>query len=65
MKLVELVAPRELAVREVKVPEPGQLFKCPDQADSLELIAETEGKALYEGILAEKLVSHAEIQADL
>ncbi len=43
-----------------KAPEPGQLFKCPEQADSLELIAETEGEAFYKGDLAEKIVSHSE-----
>ncbi|MGV9172038.1 MAG: gamma-glutamyltransferase [Promethearchaeia archaeon] len=42
-----------------KVPKPGQLFRLPDHARSLELIAESEGEAFYQGELAEKIVAHA------
>ena len=42
-----------------KAPKPGQLFKFPAQARTLELIAETEGEAFYHGELAEKIVDHA------
>ncbi|MFX1239077.1 MAG: gamma-glutamyltransferase family protein, partial [Promethearchaeota archaeon] len=43
-----------------KAPQSGQLFKCPDQADTLELIAETEGEAFYKGELAQKIIKYAE-----
>jgi gamma-glutamyltranspeptidase/glutathione hydrolase len=42
-----------------KAPKPGQLFKFPAQAQTLELIAETEGEAFYHGELAKKIVNHA------
>jgi len=43
-----------------KPPEPGQLFKFPAQAKTLDLIAKTEGEAFYSGNLAKKIVFHAE-----
>lgn len=42
-----------------KAPKPGDLFKLPNHADTLELIAETEGDAFYKGSLAEKFEEHA------
>ena len=43
-----------------RAPHPGELFKFPDQARSLELIASSRGEAFYHGALAEKMVAHSE-----
>ncbi len=43
-----------------KPPKPGQLFKCPEQVKTLELIAETEGEAFYRGEIAKKIANHAQ-----
>ena len=43
-----------------KPPSPGQLFKCPPQAETLKKIAKTKGEAFYSGELAKKIVSHSE-----
>lgn len=40
-------------------PLPGQLFKFPAQAETLKLIAQTEGEAFYSGELAKKIAEHA------
>lgn len=40
-------------------PQAGQLFKYPEQASTLELIASTHGQAFYRGELAEKIVADA------
>jgi gamma-glutamyltranspeptidase/glutathione hydrolase len=40
-------------------PKPGELFKFPKHADTLEQIARTRGEAFYRGALAEKLEAHA------
>jgi gamma-glutamyltranspeptidase/glutathione hydrolase len=40
-------------------PHAGELFKYPDQASTLELIASTRGKAFYQGELAEKIAADA------
>jgi len=40
-------------------PMAGQLFKWAKHADALEKIAETKGKAFYQGELAEKIEAHA------
>jgi len=40
-------------------PYPGELFHCPDQARTLELIAATKGETFYRGALAEKIAAHA------
>jgi gamma-glutamyltranspeptidase/glutathione hydrolase len=45
-----------------RAPRPGEYFRCPAQAESLEAIAGTRGRALYEGELARKTVACA--QAD-
>jgi gamma-glutamyltranspeptidase / glutathione hydrolase len=42
-----------------RAPEAGQLFRNPDQARSLRLIAESEGRAFYEGELAEQIAAAA------
>jgi gamma-glutamyltranspeptidase/glutathione hydrolase len=39
--------------------EAGELFSSPAMANSLELIAKTEGEAFYRGSLTEKMVGHA------
>ena len=43
-------------------PRPGEIFRFPDQAKTLSLIASTKGKAFYEGVLAEKIVAHSRNQ---
>ncbi len=42
-----------------RAPKPGELFRFPDHAATLELIAETRGDAFYRGELAVKLEDHA------
>ena len=42
-----------------EAPRTGQLYSCPDQAKTLELIAKTDGEAFYSGELAKKIVNHA------
>ncbi len=42
-----------------RAPQVGQLFKYPDQATTLELIASTKGEAFYRGELAEKMIADA------
>lgn len=42
-----------------RAPKAGERFRCADQARSLRLIAETGGRALYEGALAEKIAADA------
>ncbi len=42
-----------------KAPKPGDFIKLPYHANTLELIAETEGEAFYKGELAEKIEDHA------
>jgi gamma-glutamyltranspeptidase/glutathione hydrolase len=50
---------REAFLRDGKAPKPGQMFNFPAQANSLELIADTEGHAFYHGELAKKIVDYA------
>ncbi|MEE8507822.1 MAG: gamma-glutamyltransferase, partial [Myxococcota bacterium] len=38
-----------------KAPRAGELFRSPDHAESLRLIAETKGEAFYRGVLAERI----------
>ena len=40
-------------------PQPGELFRFPDHAATLEKIASTKGEAFYRGELAEKMEAHA------
>lgn len=42
-----------------RAPEPGERFRNPAQAEALRLIADSEGEALYRGVLANRLVAHA------
>ncbi|QNI08695.1 gamma-glutamyltransferase family protein [Mycobacterium kubicae] len=42
-----------------RAPQPGQLFRFPDHAATLEEIADTNGEVFYRGHLAEKLAAHA------
>nr|WP_269821512.1 gamma-glutamyltransferase family protein [Mycobacterium ostraviense] len=42
-----------------RAPKPGELFRFPAHADTLEKIAATHGEAFYRGELAEKLEAHA------
>jgi gamma-glutamyltranspeptidase/glutathione hydrolase len=42
-----------------RAPYPGELFRCPDQARTLEIIAATKGEAFYRGALAEQIAAHA------
>ena len=42
-----------------RAPQPGETFLFPDQARTLQRIAETKGEAFYKGELAEKMVAHS------
>ena len=42
-----------------RAPRPGEGFRIPDAASSLELIARTRGEAFYRGELAERMTAHA------
>ena len=42
-----------------RAPHPGEVFRFPDHAATLEAIARTKGDAFYKGALAEKLEAHA------
>jgi len=48
-----------------RAPHPGELFRCPDQARTLETIAATQGEAFYRGALAERIVAHAQATGGL
>ncbi len=48
-----------------RAPYPGELFRCPDQAGTLERIAATKGEAFYRGALAEQIVAHAKATGGL
>jgi gamma-glutamyltranspeptidase/glutathione hydrolase len=43
-----------------RAPEPGELFRHPEQARTLSLIAESRGDAFYRGELAERMVAHSQ-----
>lgn len=43
-----------------RAPAPGELFRLPEHATTLEKIAATKGAAFYTGDLAEKMQAHAE-----
>ncbi len=43
-------------------PHPGERFRFPDQADTLEAIAISRGDAFYRGALAERMAAHARAQ---
>jgi len=42
-----------------RAPQPGEVFKFPDHAATLETIAKSKGEAFYNGPLAERLESHS------
>jgi len=42
-----------------RAPRPGELFRCPNQAATLETIAATKGESFYHGTLAERIAAHA------
>jgi gamma-glutamyltranspeptidase/glutathione hydrolase len=42
-----------------RAPDAGSLFRSPDHAQTLELIAESEGEAFYRGELARRIAAHA------
>src|SRR6185295_12477543 len=42
-----------------RAPAPGEIFRCPPMARTLELIAATHGDAFYQGELAEAMTAHA------
>ncbi|MBN1936858.1 MAG: gamma-glutamyltransferase family protein [Anaerolineae bacterium] len=48
-----------------RAPHPGELFRCPDQARTLETIAATKGEAFYRGALAERIAAHAKATGGL
>ena len=43
-----------------RAPQAGEYFRSAGHARSLRLIAETKGKAFYEGVLAEEIAAHAQ-----
>ncbi len=43
-----------------RAPAAGEVFRCPDQAETLELIADTKGEAFYRGRIAERIATAAE-----
>lgn len=43
-----------------KVPEPGEIWKLPQQAETLQLIADSRAEAFYRGALAEKIASFSQ-----
>lgn len=45
-----------------RAPEAGQLFRFPDQAVSLTMIAASKGEAFYRGELAKRIVAHSQAQ---
>lgn len=48
-----------------RAPRPGERFRSPDHAATLETIAETRGEAFYRGSLAERIAAHAEATGGL
>jgi gamma-glutamyltranspeptidase/glutathione hydrolase len=42
-----------------RAPRPGEIFRFPDQAKTLEAIAASRGDAFYRGTLAEQMVAHS------
>jgi gamma-glutamyltranspeptidase/glutathione hydrolase len=45
-----------------RAPAAGELFRCPEQAETLELIAASRGEAFYRGALAERIVAAAKLE---
>lgn len=42
-----------------RAPRPGEIFRCPEHAETLERIAESRGEAFYRGSIAERIVADA------
>lgn len=42
---------------EGRAPQPGELFRCPDQADTLAAIADSRGETFYRGSIARKIAA--------
>jgi gamma-glutamyltranspeptidase/glutathione hydrolase len=57
--LVDQPGFRDAFMPKGRPPHPGELFRHPEQAKTLALIAETKGEAFYRGELAEKIVAHS------
>jgi gamma-glutamyltranspeptidase/glutathione hydrolase len=49
----------ETFLPEGRAPKAGEYFSSPGHARTLRLIAETRGKAFYEGIIAEEIAAYA------
>ena len=45
-----------------RAPQPGEMFRFPEQAYSLSMIGASKGKAFYCGELAKKIVAHSQAQ---
>ncbi|MBI2311593.1 MAG: gamma-glutamyltransferase family protein [Betaproteobacteria bacterium] len=61
-ELKDLPGFAEAFLRGGRAPLPGERFTLPDQATTLERIAETRGEAFYRGDLAEKICAFARAQ---
>ncbi len=48
---------REVFFPNDRAPRPGEVWRCPEQADTLRELATTEGESFYRGKLAEQLVA--------
>jgi gamma-glutamyltranspeptidase/glutathione hydrolase len=49
----------EAFLPEGRAPQPGTLFRFPEHAATLEIIAKTKGEAFYKGALAERIAAHS------
>ena len=56
-RLCEVRGFRETFLPNGRAPAPGEIFRCPEQARTLELIATTRGEAFYRGSLAETIAA--------
>jgi gamma-glutamyltranspeptidase/glutathione hydrolase len=56
---------RRTFLPEGRAPHPGEVFRNPNQAHSLKLIADSKGEAYYQGELAHKFVGHAKATGGL
>jgi gamma-glutamyltranspeptidase/glutathione hydrolase len=56
---------RRTFLLEGRAPRPCEIFRNPNQAHSLKLIAESKGEAYYRGELAQKFVAHAKATGGL
>ncbi|HLU18496.1 MAG TPA: gamma-glutamyltransferase [Pusillimonas sp.] len=56
---------RDYFMPQGRTPAPGELFRNPDLADSLQQIAATNGDAFYRGQLAEALLTHCDANGGL